>query len=195
MAKSTTFTAGIDTAKDKLDAAIPCVAVTLSVPNDKTGWKKLARIFAKHKVGRIGIEATGGYERGVVRALQTAGLCVVLLQPLQVNLANKRDLVLSIPGIGERTALAVIVRMPELGQVTRQEAAALAGLAPFVHQSGKYAGQTHIGGGRGRLRPRSMRQPCRRPRSGTPHVWHCMNAWLPTAKSRSARWWPAHASC
>jgi len=254
MAKSTTLTAGIDTAKDKLDAAIAGVAVTVSVPNDKTGWQKLARIFAKHKVGRIGIEATGGYERGVVRALQTAGFCVVVLQPLQVkrfgqmrlqrakndtidaaliaactavldadahappdlrfdaladhltfieqieedkarcktrlehiadkrlrafvladiarlekrraaelarlatelrahaDLAHKLDLVLSIPGIGERTALAVIVRMPELGQVTREEAAALAGLAPFVHQSGTYAGQTHIGGGRARLR-------------------------------------------
>lgn len=42
--------------------------------------------------------------------------------------------------------------MPELGQVSREEAASIAGLAPFVHQSGKYEGQTHIGGGRGRLR-------------------------------------------
>jgi len=60
MAKSTTLTAGIDTAKDKLDAAIAGVAVTLNLPNDRTGWKKLASVFAKHKVGRIGIEATGG---------------------------------------------------------------------------------------------------------------------------------------
>jgi len=127
------------------------------------------------------------------RAAELARLVVELRA--HADLANKLDLVLSIPGIGARTALAVIVRMPELGQVARREAAALAGLAPFVHQSGKYAGQTHIGGGRGRLRPRSMRQPCRRPRSGIPHVWRCMNAWWPTAKSRSARWWPAHASC
>ena len=61
-------------------------------------------------------------------------------------------LVLSIPGIGARTALALIVRMPELGQLSREQAAALAGLAPFVHSSGKRQGETHIAGGRARLR-------------------------------------------
>jgi transposase len=68
------------------------------------------------------------------------------------DLAERFELVLSIPGIGERTALALIVRMPELGRVSREQAAALAGLAPFVHQSGKRQGETHIGGGRSRLR-------------------------------------------
>jgi transposase len=68
------------------------------------------------------------------------------------DLARRLDLVLSIPGIGERTALALIVRMPELGQVSREEAAALAGLAPFDNDSGTHKGQRHIAGGRGRLR-------------------------------------------
>ena len=68
------------------------------------------------------------------------------------DLATRFELVLSIPGIGERTALALIVRMPELGRVSREQAAALAGLAPFVHQSGKRQGETHSGGGRSRLR-------------------------------------------
>ncbi len=76
----------------------------------------------------------------------TAALCV------HADLARRFDLVLSIPGIGERTTLALVIRMPELGQLSREEAAALAGLAPFVHQSGKQVGETHIGGGRARLR-------------------------------------------
>ena len=59
---------------------------------------------------------------------------------------------LSVPGIGERTALALIIRMPELGHVSREEAAALAGLAPFDDDSGKHKGQRHIAGGRARLR-------------------------------------------
>jgi transposase len=63
------------------------------------------------------------------------------------DLAKRLDLVLSIPGIGERTALALIIRMPELGQISREEAAALAGLAPFDDDSGKYKGQRHIAGG------------------------------------------------
>ncbi len=42
--------------------------------------------------------------------------------------------------------------MPELGQISREKAAALAGLAPFDDDSGKHKGQRHIAGGRGRLR-------------------------------------------
>jgi transposase len=68
------------------------------------------------------------------------------------DLAKRLELVLSVPGIGERTALALLIRMPELGRISREEAAALAGLAPFDHDSGKYKGQRHIAGGRGRLR-------------------------------------------
>jgi transposase len=68
------------------------------------------------------------------------------------DLAKRFELVLSIPGIGERTAIALLIRMPELGRISREEAAALAGLAPFDHDSGKYKGQRHIAGGRSRLR-------------------------------------------
>ena len=68
------------------------------------------------------------------------------------DLAARLDLVLSVPGIGERTAIALVIRMPELGRVSREEAAALAGLAPFDHDSGQYRGQRRIAGGRARLR-------------------------------------------
>jgi transposase len=47
---------------------------------------------------------------------------------------------------------SLIIRMPELGQISREEAAALAGLAPFDDDSGLHKGQRHIAGGRGRLR-------------------------------------------
>jgi transposase len=56
------------------------------------------------------------------------------------------------PVFGARTALALLVRMPELGQISREAAAALAGLAPFARQSGTAQGQARIGGGRARLR-------------------------------------------
>ncbi len=68
------------------------------------------------------------------------------------DLARRLDLVMSVPGIGERTAISLIVRMPELGRVSREEAAALAGLAPFDDDSGKHKGYRHIAGGRGRVR-------------------------------------------
>ena len=42
--------------------------------------------------------------------------------------------------------------MPELGRVSREEAAALAGLAPFNDDSGDHVGQRHIRGGRQKVR-------------------------------------------
>jgi transposase len=245
--------AGIDTAKDKLDVVVHGQTSHWHVENNLRGWRRLRSELSKVGVERLGIEATGGYERGVVRYLREGGFTVLVLQPIQVrafakahlrrakndrldaaliaactaamegsriepdqrltdfadlltfveqieediarwktrlehiseprlrrmvladiarlkarrlaqirliakqirshgDLAARLDLVLSVPGIGERTALALIIRMPELGRISREEAAALAGLAPFDDDSGKHKGQRHIAGGRGRLR-------------------------------------------
>jgi transposase len=246
-------TAGIDTSKAKLDIAIHGGAEQWQVANAPVGWRRLAAELFKTGVRRVGIEASGGYESGVVGYLRGKGFIVLVLQPIQVkayarvhqrrakndrldavliadctaaidqpriepddrlaklaqhltfieqieediarfkvrlehvgdprlrrmvmadiaklktrrsaelarivttlrahdDLARRLDLVLSIPGLGERTAIALIIRMPELGRVTREEAAALAGLAPYDDDSGKHKGQRHIAGGRGRLR-------------------------------------------
>ena len=245
-------TAGIDTSKAKLDIAICGRTEHWQVENTPAGWRRLAADFAKQGVTRIGIEATGGYEHGVVKHLRSRELVVIVLQPIQVrayaclhlrrakndaidaaliaacaaavepkaapderlaelasnltfieqieediarlkvrlehvhdprlrrivtadvkrlkarraaelgriaktlraseDLDRRLDLVLSVPGIGERTALAIIIRMPELGRVSREEAAALAGLAPFDADSGTHKGQRRIAGGRRRLR-------------------------------------------
>jgi transposase len=254
MAQSITPTAGIDTSKDKLDIAITGRPGTFTVPNTKPGWTELAARLDQAGVGRVGIEATGGYERRVVRHLQAAGVHVLTLQPNQVkawgvfrlqraksdsidatliaactaviddshklppdprfdaladcltfieqneddkarfktrlehttdrrlrgiyqrdidrlekrrateikrliatlcqhdDLAKRFGLLLTIPGIAERTALSLVIRMPELGQISREQAASIAGLAPFVRDSGKRKGETHIGGGREPLR-------------------------------------------
>jgi len=55
-------------------------------------------------------------------------------------------------GIGNITAVSVLAQMPELGHLNRQQAAALAGLAPWTRQSGPWEGQRHIGGGRAVIR-------------------------------------------
>jgi transposase len=78
-----TITAGIDTGKHKLDAAIHQKAAPLVVHNDAAGWRRLSEHLTTHGVGRVGIEATGGYERGVVNCLRDAGFVVLRLQPLQ----------------------------------------------------------------------------------------------------------------
>ncbi len=55
---------------------------------------------------------------------------------------------IQLDGVSTLTAINVLSRMPELGTLDRQAAAALAGLAPWVRQSGPWEGQRHIGGGR-----------------------------------------------
>jgi len=58
----------------------------------------------------------------------------------------------AITGVGMITALSVLAELPELGTLNRQQAAALAGLAPHPRDSGQWRGQRHIGGGRAPVR-------------------------------------------
>lgn len=58
----------------------------------------------------------------------------------------------SVPGIGPRTARLLVAALPELGQATSQEIAALAGVAPMNHDSGLYRGRRRIRGGRPEVR-------------------------------------------
>ena len=253
MAKCSTRCAGIDTGKRKLDVALSDGGEPLRVDNDPAGHAELSAWLRRHRVKRVGIEASGGYEAGVVERLRHDGFVVVVFQPAQVrayaqfvlrrakndrldaaliaactavrdklhapadrrlaalsgqltmidqlgqdiaclktrrescrdrriaahwtaeiarlkrlrrdelkrletairqhsDLAARLDLIASIDGIGLLTAIAILVRLPEIGRVSREEAAALAGLAPFDDDSGERHGQRHIGGGRERLR-------------------------------------------
>ena len=62
------------------------------------------------------------------------------------------ELLITVPGVGTVTAATLISELPELGKLNRQEIAALAGLAPFNHDSGQHRGQRSIFGGRARVR-------------------------------------------
>lgn len=55
-------------------------------------------------------------------------------------------------GIGWITATHVLAEMPELGSLNRRQAAALAGLAPYPRDSGKFRGRRFTGGGRAGVR-------------------------------------------
>lgn len=62
------------------------------------------------------------------------------------------DLLRSVPGIGPTVARTLIAELPELGQLTRRTAAALVGVAPFNHDSGRWRGRRTIAGGRASVR-------------------------------------------
>jgi transposase len=71
---------------------------------------------------------------------------------LNRRLSERLDLVLSIPCVGLRTALGMLIRMPELGTLSREQAAALLGVAPMDDDSGDHKGKRFIQGGRARPR-------------------------------------------
>jgi transposase len=77
------------------------------------------------------------------------------LQELRLQVATlhaRAQKLEAITGVGTVTALGVLAELPELGTLNRQQAAALAGLAPHPRESGQWRGQRHIGGGRAPVR-------------------------------------------
>jgi transposase len=65
---------------------------------------------------------------------------------------EKEDLLASVPGVGPTIARTLIAELPELGTLDRRQIAALAGLAPWTRQSGKWKGDSRIGGRRASVR-------------------------------------------
>jgi transposase len=239
--------------KHWLDGAVHGQAETVRVRRETAGIGALIAWLRDHGIERVGLEASGGYERMVVEALEAVGLEVVLHQPLEVrlfarlkrlrakndrldaaliaaataqvdaakaaadprlreladrltayeqisdqlaelrgflehvaskdvmrqlkaqvvslarlkarlaagvlerlrahpDLAARYQLLTSLPGVGPIVAASLVVRMPELGQMKRGQAAALLGVAPFDHDSGQLKGKRFIAGGRRRPR-------------------------------------------
>lgn len=62
------------------------------------------------------------------------------------------DLLASVPGVGPVTARTLLAELPELGRLDAKQIAALAGLAPFVRQSGQWKGRARVAGGRKTVR-------------------------------------------
>ena len=254
-AKTSTKIAGVDVDKRRLHAAIHGSDEAIAVDNTVAGISDLIAWLKAREVGRVGMEATGGYERALRAASDEAGLEVVVHQPLEVrrfavfkrlkakndrldarliamatahvnavkaagdprlgeladrltayehvsdqlaslkgfmeqvrlkdlakdlnaqiraleklkakllaevlrvikshaDLARRLKLLLSLPGVGPVVGATLVARMPELGAMTRGQAASLLGVAPFDRDSGQYKGMRFIAGGRGR--PRRM---------------------------------------
>jgi transposase len=251
--------AGIDVGKHWLDMAVAGENAVSRFANSPEGHAALIAALRQKGAGRVGLEATGGYEQDIVEALRASGFEVHVFQPAQVRayaaykgqraksdkidarliarctaeldqvrpapdprfrgfsaaltlidqmgediiraktraehvkdpeikayhkgeikrlraavrkayarlvrevkahdgLKARLALIESIDGIGVRTALNLLIRMPELGAISREEAASLIGLAPVVRESGAYKGERHVQGGR--MRPRTAVFAC-----------------------------------
>ena len=68
------------------------------------------------------------------------------------SLKQKRELLQSVPGVGKVLSATLVAQVPELGLCDRKEIAALVGVAPFNHDSGRKRGKRMIRGGRSFVR-------------------------------------------
>lgn len=64
----------------------------------------------------------------------------------------KAKLMTAVPGVGPQLSVTLLAELPELGRLGRREIAALVGVAPHAHESGRFKGRRMIWGGRARVR-------------------------------------------
>lgn len=65
---------------------------------------------------------------------------------------EKNQCLRSAPGVGPVLSATLLAQVPELGTLTRQQLAALVGVAPLNHDSGQHRGTRHVWGGRASVR-------------------------------------------
>ena len=70
----------------------------------------------------------------------------------RLDLRHDQQLLRTIKGLGAVSALTLIAAVPELGHLDNKQAAALIGVAPFVHKSGTLTAPARIHGGRAAVR-------------------------------------------
>ena len=83
--ETTSAFVGIDVSKAQLDIAVYPSSECDSVSNDAAGIKELVKRLTGLQPALIVMEATGGWERSVLRALASAELAVVAINPRQVR--------------------------------------------------------------------------------------------------------------
>jgi transposase len=86
---------GIDVAKERLDVVVLPEQQYSSVRNDAAGWAELVKQLRGFSIVAIGLEASGGYERGVMRALLAADMPVHQINPFKLRQFAKASGVLA----------------------------------------------------------------------------------------------------
>ena len=114
---------GIDVSQDRLDVLLLPQGTGFSVANDEAGWSTLIGRLRGLPVAAIGLEPSGGYERGVLRALLAAGLSVRRINPNRLRqFARARGALAKNDRIDARLIAEYVATMPT--HVVRHDPAA-----------------------------------------------------------------------
>ncbi|WP_299553708.1 IS110 family transposase, partial [uncultured Tateyamaria sp.] len=90
--------------------------------------------------------------RAMTKEVDELDAQIVKLVASTPEFRRKSDLLTSVVGVGPKTAAACLAYVPELGSLTKGEAAAIVGLAPHAQDSGTLKGHRRISGGRREVR-------------------------------------------
>lgn len=131
-----------------LDELTELVAARRGLMRDRTACLNRAK---NHRIALLKRQAAQRLKQLESQIAAIDRLCRDLIAA-DTALADRLTILLSIPGIGEATAVAMLADMPELGQLEPKQAASLAGLAPVARESGTWRGKSFIRGGRAHLR-------------------------------------------
>ena len=88
----------------------------------------------------------------IERQIMTIEAAIFQIVEADVGLSDRLAILISIPGVSNITAFALLIEMPELGVLEAGQAASLVGLAPIARQSGRWTGRAFIRGGRASVR-------------------------------------------
>jgi transposase len=85
MAQHDIVVAGIDVAKDKVDVCIRSLSLKRTFASTAEDRRELAAWLRRNKVGKVVMEASGGYEREWAKALRVARIEVRIVDPKRVR--------------------------------------------------------------------------------------------------------------
>src|SRR3974390_2833054 len=111
---------GVDVSKDRLDVMVLPEQQLFSVGNDPVGWRDLVQNLSGFSISAVGLEASGGYERGVMRALLAAGMSVRQINPFQLRQFAKASGVLAKNDRLDARMIASFVAVMPTNPVQRQ---------------------------------------------------------------------------
>jgi len=120
----------------------------LALVKDRTAAKNRSKILTSPLLKQLNAERLGHIEQQI-EAIEAQIMAHI---EADESFARRFAILISIPGISQTTACALLIDMPELGSLDAKEAASLAGLAPVARQSGRWTGRAFIRGGRSGVR-------------------------------------------
>ena len=85
MAQNARVVAGLDVAKDKVDACIRSLSLSRTFASTEDGRREFTSWLRRHKVGTVVMEASGGYEREWAKAARAAKVEVRIVDPKRVR--------------------------------------------------------------------------------------------------------------